>query len=73
MELNMVEVFKTNIQQRRQAKLLLGILEKRFPLFRINFDLEDCDKILRIEGENIPQEKIAELVKENGYQCNVLD
>lgn len=73
MELNMVEVFKTNVQQRRQAKLLLGILEKRFPLFRINFDLEDCDKILRVEGENVPQEKIVRLVMDNGYQCNALD
>ncbi|MGZ3764802.1 MAG: hypothetical protein ACXVB0_18310 [Mucilaginibacter sp.] len=73
MDLKMVEVFKTNVRQRRQAKLLLGILEKRFPLFRINFDLEDCDKILRVEGENIQREKIAKLVTENGYQCNILD
>lgn len=69
----MVEVFKTNVRQRRQAKLLLGILQKRFPLFRINFDLEDCDKILRVEGENIHQEKITGLLIENGYQCNILD
>ncbi|MDB5151341.1 MAG: hypothetical protein JWR54_92 [Mucilaginibacter sp.] len=69
----MVEVFKTDVRQRRQAKFLLGILQKRFPLFRINFDLEDCDKILRVEGENIQQEKIARLIIENGYQCHILD
>lgn len=69
----MVEVFKTNVRQQRQAKLLLGILQKHFPLFKINFDLEDCDKILRVEGENILQEKIAGLLIENGYQCNILD
>jgi hypothetical protein len=73
MKLNLVEVFKTDVRQRRQAKLLLGILQKRFPLLRINFDLEDCDKILRVEGENIQQEKIARLIIENGYQCNILD
>jgi hypothetical protein len=42
-------------------------------MFSINFDLEDCDKILRVEGRNIPQEKIAALVTENGYQCSILE
>jgi hypothetical protein len=73
MVLNMVEVFKTNVRHKKQAKTLLGVLAKQFPLFRINFDLEDCDKILRVEGENIQQEKIACLVIENGYQCDILE
>ena len=73
MILNMVEVFKTNVRHKKQAKTLLNVLSKQFPLFRIKFDLEDCDKILRVEGENISQEKISELVIESGYECNVLE
>jgi hypothetical protein len=73
MVLNMVEVFKTNIRQKKQAKTLLGVLAKQFPLFRINFDLEDCDKILRVEGENIQREKITHLVTAHGYQCHILE
>ena len=73
MVLNMVEVYKTNVRHKRQAKRLIGVLSKQFPMFSINFDLEDCDKILRVEGRNIPQEKIARLVTESGYQCNVLE
>jgi hypothetical protein len=69
----MVEVFKTNIRYKKQAKMVLDILSRQFPLFRINFDLEDCDKILRVEGENIRQEKIARLLAENGYQCDLLE
>jgi hypothetical protein len=69
----MVEVFKTNVRHKRQAKMLLGKLSGRFPLFRINFDLEDCDKILRVEGDEICQEKIAALVAESGYECDVLE
>jgi tRNA G26 N,N-dimethylase Trm1 len=69
----MVEVYKTNVRHKRQARRLLDVLSKQFPMFSINFDLEDCDKILRVEGKDIPQEKIAKLVTENGYQCNVLD
>jgi len=69
----MVEVFKTNVRGKRQARVLLDILSERFPLFRINFDLEDCDKILRVEGDGVCQEKIAELMTRNGYLCNVLE
>jgi hypothetical protein len=73
MELHKVEVFKTNVRQKRQARVLLNKLTKQFPMFKINFDLEDCDKILRVEGSNIRQEKIAKLVTENGYCCDVLN
>jgi len=69
----MVEVFRTNVRRKRQAKAVMDILSKQFPLFRINFDLEDCDNILRVEGENICPESIAELVAENGYECDVLE
>jgi len=73
MLLNMVEVYRTNVRHKRQARKLLDVLSKQFPMFSINFDLEDCDKILRVEGKNIPQEKIARLLTENGYQCSVLE
>jgi hypothetical protein len=69
----MVEVFKTNVQRQKQAILLLKVLSQKFPLFRINFDLDDCDKILRVEGENICHERIIELFTTNGCQCNVLE
>lgn len=69
----MVEVFKTNVRGKRQARALLNILSERFPLFKINFDLEDCDKILRVEGSNVRHEKIAKLVTDNGYCCDVLE
>jgi hypothetical protein len=73
MELHMVEVFRTNVTRKRQAKVLLDILSKQFPLFHINFDLDDCDKILRVEGENICPESITGLVTESGYECGILE
>ena len=73
MELHRVEVFRTNVTRKRQAKRLLNILSRQFPLLHINFDLEDCDNILRVEGENICKEKITGLVAESGYECGVLE
>jgi len=68
----MIEVFKTNVRQQKQADNLLIVLCEQFPRFKINFDLHDCDKILRVEGENILQEQITELITTKGYQCHVL-
>jgi hypothetical protein len=53
--------------------MLLCILSETFPSFKINFDLSDCDKVLRIEGDNIEALRIMFLVKEHGFQCEILD
>ena len=69
----MVEVFKTNVQKKAQSKMLLGVLSEAFPSFKINFDLSDCDKVLRVEGDNIEALRIMILVKEYGVKCEILD
>jgi len=69
----MVEVFKTNVQKKTQSKMLLYILSEAFPSFKINFDLSDCDKVLRVEGDTMEAFRIIMLVKEYGFNCEVLD
>ena len=69
----MVEVFKTNVQKKAQSKMLLYILSEAFPSLKINFDLSDCDKVLRIEGDNMEALRIMILVKEYGFTCEILD
>lgn len=69
----MVEIFKTNIDEQQQAEVLLKLLSETFPDFKINFDLEDCDKVLRIEGSNVVPEKIMDLVKAKQYVCEILN
>ena len=69
----MIEVFKTNVQKKAQSKKLLSILSETFPSFKINFDLSDCDKVLRVEGDNMEALTIMRLVKDYGFTCEVLD
>ena len=69
----MVEVFKTNVLRKREAKMLIQKLAEHFPNHKVNFDLDDCDKILRVEGKNILQDKIIEIMNLQGYQCEVLE
>ena len=68
----MVEVFKTNVQHRELAEQLVSILRGRFAFSKINFDLEDCDKILRVEGKQICVETIIEILSNHGLECEVL-
>jgi hypothetical protein len=53
--------------------MLLGILSKAFPSFQINFDLLDCDKVLRVEGDNMQVSRIMMLVKKYGFRCELLE
>ena len=69
----MVEVFKTNVQKKAHSKMLLGRLAEAFPSTKINFDLSDRDKVLRVEGDHIEALRIMILVKERGFNCEVLD
>ena len=68
----MVEVFKTNVRNTREAKRVIQKLAEAFPGHRINFDLSDCDRILRIQGTAILEEKIISIVTSLHYNCETL-
>ncbi len=68
----MVEVFKTNVQELNKVEELIQKLLDRFPDSNINFDLDDCDKTLRVEAEQFEPENIIQAVKQNGFQCEQL-
>ena len=69
----MVEVFKTNVKQVKIARQLTASLLQHFPQHKVNFDLQDCDRILRIEGSAVSIKKILEVVTGHGYECSVLE
>ncbi len=69
----MVEVFKTNVEEVSDASKIVTILLQYFPDSTINFDLDDCDKGLRIKGENFIPQKVMVIVKKTGFICDVLD
>ena len=69
----MVEVFKTNVPNQQAARQLLAAFGQQLPGSKINFDLEDCDRILRVEGETVNGSQVIELVEASGFQCMVLE
>lgn len=68
----MIEVFKTNVQESAQSEIMVGRLLEHFPDSIINFDLEDCDKILRVHASEISNHKIIEVLNSHGFHCEVL-
>jgi len=69
----MVEAFKTNVRKKAESELLLSILSEAYPSLKINFDLSDRDKVLRVEGASMEALRIMILVQEYGFKCEVLD
>jgi pimeloyl-ACP methyl ester carboxylesterase len=43
--------FKTDVDSDQVAVKIITALQRIFPGYRINFDLDDCDKILRVESK----------------------
>jgi hypothetical protein len=71
---DMVEVFSTNVADPEQAKHLVKTIQKTFQGYRANFDLADCDRILRIQGPNgsIQTEALLLMLKGMGVEAAVL-
>jgi hypothetical protein len=69
----MIEIFKTNVQQRAEAEIIIGQLLQHLPGSRINFNLHDCDKILRIEGSDFHPDQVIKIVQGNGFNCCMLN
>ena len=68
----MVYVFKTSVKFKKQIKEIAKELDKVNKIQKWNFDLEDCDKILRIEAKKLNPSKINSLLNTLGFHCTEL-
>jgi hypothetical protein len=70
----MVEVFKTNVEDSGQAIMLIDQIHKSFRHYKANFDLEDCDKILRVKSLSgyIQPSSLINLLRGFGFEAEVL-
>jgi hypothetical protein len=68
-----VEVFKTNVADPERAKWLVDQIERNFSNCKVNFDLDDCDRILRVAfDEQIQSDLLIDLLNNSGYIAEVL-
>ena len=69
----MIYVFKTSVKTKTQVKKLQPHINKILPCEKWNFDLDDCDNILRIDSGKTIVVKITELLKSHQYHCEELE
>jgi hypothetical protein len=70
----MVEVFKTNVNDWDEAKMLIEKIHKTFNGYTANFDLDDCDKILRVKSTTgfVEATLLVQLLENLGFAAEVL-
>lgn len=68
----MVYVFKTSVETEKDIRKLGFHLDELLLGARWNFDLDDCDKILRIESTADVAESVITLLLISGFDCEEL-
>ena len=71
----MIEVFKTNIRNKDLADKVIDQIHKTCIGHHANFDLEDCDNILRVKcvTGSVESDLLISLLKEFGCSAEILD
>ncbi|MDO6517753.1 hypothetical protein [Zobellia uliginosa] len=69
----MIHVFKTSVRTKTQIKILKPHLDHLLTESHWNFDLEDCDNILRIESDQCSEHKVIELLQRQNFDCVELE
>lgn len=67
-----VLVFKTNLQYKKDINQLAPVLNIFRGILRWNVDMNDIDKVLRIETKQLVAQDIIRLVRGAGYFCEEL-
>jgi hypothetical protein len=66
-------VFKTNVTSKKEVSKVSPLLTSFPTIQQWNFDLDDCDKVLRIVATDIQPGSVESLLHTAGFNCQVLD
>ncbi len=67
--MTMIYVFMTTVKTKKAVKQITPKLNDLLPTSKGNFDLEDCDNILRIDSKTEVSELAIKLLLDNGIDC----
>lgn len=68
----MVYVFKTSVDTSEAVNQIYPYLDSVLPGSAWNFDLDDCDNILRIKSETEVMIVVCQLLTAKGFECHEL-
>lgn len=67
-----IYVFKTSVKRKKDIQLLEPFLTELCDQAKWNFDLDDCDKILRIDSQTEILQAVIQLLRSKGFDCEEL-
>ncbi|WP_421772948.1 hypothetical protein [Gracilimonas sp.] len=68
-----IKVYKTTVDNRELAKEILQKIRAELPESCPSFDLENSDKVLRVESRmGVKEVQIKKIIKNYGHQMEVL-
>jgi len=65
-------ILKTNISSKKHVKAVAPLLDGQENISRWNIDLNDIDKVLRIESTEMELTEVVQLIQEAGFYCEEL-
>ena len=65
-------VFKTNIRNQKQLSVIVPHMNSLQGVQRWNMDMQDRDKILRVQTMDVAPQTIEGVVRKAGYKCEEL-
>jgi cell fate (sporulation/competence/biofilm development) regulator YmcA (YheA/YmcA/DUF963 family) len=68
-----VLVFKTSVTKKEQVSKVQALLTSLPLIIKWNFDLDDCDKILRVVTDRVSPRHVELVLQEAGFNCQELE
>ena len=71
----MIEVLKTDVENSISAVEILEHIHATFPTYHVNFDLKDCDRILRIKNSAgaVDVGRVMQMLTDLGFRAEPLE
>ena len=67
-----VLIFKTSVASRQEVSRIHPLFTSLSDIKQYNFDLEDCDNILRVVSNGIEPQTITHMLHIAGFSCEEL-
>ena len=71
--MNTILIFKTSVQSKSEVLMLKSYIENIVKDSKWNFDLDDSDRIFRVETEMNMYYPLVSLFNEKGFLCEELE
>jgi len=66
-------VFKTNVRYKKNVEQVRYLFDNCRGIRKWNIDLQDTDKVLRVEAEKISAAEIQDIMRYAGFDCEELN